>query len=146
MEQQRIYALYKGDAMICTGTIFEITELLKIKPQSVSYMKTQAYARKTAKCKLLHSRKILIPIDETTETQLMPKNTDGGAHALQEKAQTRNRLRQQQKANTALMLKNMESLDHIPVRMRYTYECYRNALAQGHAYACRYMIDGQMND
>ena len=46
MEQQRIYALYKGDAMICTGTIFEIAELLKIKPQSVSYMKTQAYARK----------------------------------------------------------------------------------------------------
>ena len=76
----------------------------------------------------------------------MPRNVGSGASGLQEKAQTRNRLRQQQKANTALMLKNVESLDHIPVRMRYTYECYRNALAQGHAYACRYMIDGQMND
>ena len=43
-------------------------------------------------------------------------------------------------------LSNMETLDHIPQRMRYTYESYRNALAQGHAYACRYMIDGQMND
>ena len=146
MKMHKVYALYKGDALVCTGTIYEIAERLQIRPDSVSYMSTQAYARKAAKCKTSKNRQFLIPIDETAEAQQIPKETGGGAHALQEKAQTRNRLRQQQKTNTALMLKNMETLDHIPQRMRYAYENYRNALAQGHAYACRYMIDGQMND
>ena len=60
----KIYALYKGDTNICDGTIAQIAKRLQIKPQSVSYLTTPAYVRKSAKSKTPENRLVMVLIDE----------------------------------------------------------------------------------
>ena len=75
----------------------------------------------------------------------MRKNSGSGEQSPQILAEKRKQLRQNQRNQTLIMLNNLQTLDHIPVRMRYAYEFYRNTLANGHAFATRYKIDNIMH-
>ena len=76
----------------------------------------------------------------------MPRDCNSGAEANQLKAQTLKSMRNNQVVQTKLMLRKLGNLDHIPVRMRYAYESYRNALSNGHAHAYRFHFDGKSYD
>ena len=76
----------------------------------------------------------------------MPRLTSSGANAQKAKAETRRKLRLSQRQQTSIMLHNLQSLDHIPIRMRYAYEFYRAALTNGQAHAHRFKLDDNMND
>lgn len=43
----RDYALYKGDEVICVGTIQEIADTLGIKPSTVREYGTESYRKRT---------------------------------------------------------------------------------------------------
>ena len=76
----------------------------------------------------------------------MPRDCNSGAEANQLKAQTLKSMRNKQVVLTKLMLRKLGNLDHIPARMRPVYECYRNALSNGHAHAYRFHYDGKSHD
>lgn len=76
----------------------------------------------------------------------MPRDCNSGGEANQLKAQTLKSMRNNQVVQTQLMLRKLGNLDHIPVRMRYAYESYRNALANGHAFATRFRFDDKTHD
>ena len=44
-----IYALYKGEQMLSTGTIYEIAKELNVKVRTIKYYGTNAYKRKLEK-------------------------------------------------------------------------------------------------
>ena len=45
------YALYKGENLLCIGTIKEISENLKIEPDTVRFYGTNVYKKRIAKRK-----------------------------------------------------------------------------------------------
>lgn len=44
-----IYALYKGEQMLSTGTIYEIAKELSVEVKTIKYYGTNAYKRKLEK-------------------------------------------------------------------------------------------------
>ncbi|WP_173391474.1 hypothetical protein [Clostridium sp. Ade.TY] len=56
-----MYALYKGEELLCMGTIYQIAKEQNIKVKTVMYYKTKAYKRKIAKRKGKNAR-ILVEV------------------------------------------------------------------------------------
>lgn len=66
---KREFALYKGDEFVTIGTIREIAKYENTQPQSIAYLKTEAYKRKIEKRKISETAKILISVDENEEDE-----------------------------------------------------------------------------
>ncbi|MBY0755056.1 hypothetical protein K5V21_06265 [Clostridium sardiniense] len=56
-----MYALYKGEKILCMGTIYQIAEALNIKVRTVQYYGTNANRRKIKKRNSKNSR-VLVEI------------------------------------------------------------------------------------
>ena len=55
------YALYKGDDMLCLGTIKEIAEETGLKPETVRYYQSPCYLKRG---KVGGNKKVLICLDD----------------------------------------------------------------------------------
>ena len=58
------YALYKGEEMLCLGTIKEIAKELNVLPETIKYYSTNAYRNKVSKRKKSKSIRELILLDD----------------------------------------------------------------------------------
>ena len=58
----KIYALYKGDKLLATGTIIQISHQLNIKPKSLKFYKTPTWIKRRKN--KLDNCKILIEIED----------------------------------------------------------------------------------
>nr|UVX42521.1 MAG: protein of unknown function (DUF658) [Bacteriophage sp.] len=54
-----IYALYKGEKMISTGTIYEIAKELGVEVRTIKYYGTNAYKRKLEKRNVRNARELV---------------------------------------------------------------------------------------
>lgn len=64
---QRDYALYKGEEIMCIGTIDEIAKAQGIDRQTVKFYKTPGYLKRVEKRKTSNSSMLLIEIVEDEE-------------------------------------------------------------------------------
>ncbi|MCM3324785.1 hypothetical protein [Cytobacillus kochii] len=60
-------AMYKGDEFLSTGTIQEIAKQRKVRPETIRYYLTPAYANKLAKRKLSWNPIHVIRLDDEEE-------------------------------------------------------------------------------
>lgn len=67
MNDNRDYALYKGEELLSIGTIEEIAAELNTSPINIRYYKTNAYKRKLSKRKRDYGHRILILLDDEEE-------------------------------------------------------------------------------
>lgn len=58
-----IYALYKGEQMLSTGTIYEIAKELSVEVKTIKYYGTNAYKRKLEKRTRTRNARELIELD-----------------------------------------------------------------------------------
>lgn len=54
-----IYALYKGEQMLSTGTIYEIAKELSVEVKTIKYYGTNAYKRKLEKRNVRNARELI---------------------------------------------------------------------------------------
>ena len=57
---QGAYTLYKGEAILATGTIYEIADQQDINPTSIAFLKTPSY-----KARVQHSNNAKVLVEET---------------------------------------------------------------------------------
>lgn len=58
-----IYALYKGEQMLSTGTIYEIAKDLGVEVRTIKYYSTKAYKRKLSRRKKSRNARELVKLD-----------------------------------------------------------------------------------
>ena len=51
MNKEKIYALYRGEKFLATGTKKELAELLNVKVETVSFYATPSYKKRTNEAK-----------------------------------------------------------------------------------------------
>ena len=59
MVKYKEYALYRGEDLLCVGTIKEIAKKLNILPDTVKYYGTNAYKRKLSKRNVRNARELV---------------------------------------------------------------------------------------
>ena len=58
-----IFALYKGEEMLSTGTVYEIAKDLDVEVRTIKYYATKAYKRKLSKRKNSRNARELVKLD-----------------------------------------------------------------------------------
>lgn len=66
MSKENIYALYKGENLLITGTIKEIAENQKIKVKSLYFYQSPAYLKRNQKSHI-GNYKVLVKLEEEYE-------------------------------------------------------------------------------
>lgn len=61
------YALYKGEELLSTGTIYEIAEEMNIKPETVRFYGTKTYRARLAMRKTVKDTRTLVCLDDDNE-------------------------------------------------------------------------------
>ena len=59
-----IYALYKGEQMLSTGTIYEIAKELNVEVRTIKFYASEAYKRKLSKRKNSRNARELVKLDD----------------------------------------------------------------------------------
>lgn len=59
MKECKEYALYKGEELLCIGTIKEIAEKFNVQQSTIRYYLTNAYKRKLAKREAKNVRELV---------------------------------------------------------------------------------------
>lgn len=57
------YALYKGDNLISTGTVFQIAQETNTKYETLMFYKTPTYMRRLEKRSFSRNAKVLVELD-----------------------------------------------------------------------------------
>lgn len=63
MKDHKEYALYKGEDLLCIGTIKEIAEKFNVQQGTIKYYLTNAYKRKLSKRKKIKNARELVALD-----------------------------------------------------------------------------------
>lgn len=58
------YALYKGDELLCIGTIEEIAEDQGVQKETIKFYATDSYKKRVSKRKVSRSTRILVCLDD----------------------------------------------------------------------------------
>ncbi|EOO22071.1 hypothetical protein ICM_06302 [Bacillus cereus BAG1X2-3] len=60
----KVYAIYKGESLICIGTVKECAQHLRVLPKTVHYYKSPAYKKRVAIRKNARNYLTVIALEE----------------------------------------------------------------------------------
>lgn len=61
--RRKIYAMYRGDELLCTGTVYEIAEKMDISVSTVRFYSMPAYRKRIENRGKFENQRVVIKID-----------------------------------------------------------------------------------